>query len=112
VSPHALVWWAILVALVVVLVLAGVQVARAVREFSRLGSRMEALAELPVVAALERADADGRRIESAVAELPVLLERAKAALAVIRRGPMPVELVIAIARIRGEIAAFRKFSAR
>ncbi len=111
-SPHALVWWAILVALIVVLALTGAQGLRAWRELKRLGARVEALADLPVVSALERADADGRRIEAAVAALPALLERAKAAAAVIRQGPVPVQLVVAIARIRAEIAAFRRFSAR
>jgi hypothetical protein len=112
VSPHALVWWAILAGLVVLLGLLGAQALRAVRELKRLASRVEALADLPVVTALERADADGRRIEAAVAELPALLERAKAAAAMIRRGPLPVELFVAIARVRAEIAAFRKFAGR
>jgi hypothetical protein len=112
VSPYALIWWSTLIALVVVLALATAQALRAWREIKRLGDRVEAFADLPVVAALERADADGRRIESAVAELPALLERAKAAVAVIRQGPLPVELVVAIVRLRTEIAAFRKFSAR
>jgi hypothetical protein len=112
VSPYALVWWATAVALIVVLALTAAQGVRAWREVKRLGERVEALADLPVVTALERADADGRRIEAAIAELPALLERSKAAVAVIRQGPLPVELILAIARIRAEIAAFRRFSAR
>jgi predicted TIM-barrel enzyme len=96
----------------VLLGLLGAQALRAVRDLKRLASRVEALADLPVVTALERADAEGRRIEAAVAELPVLLERAKAAVVVIRRGPLPAELFVAIARVRAEIAAFRKFAGR
>ena len=111
-SLHALIWWTIAVALAVILVLAGAQAWRAFREIKRLGARIEALADLPVVSALERADADGRRIATAVAALSELLERAQAAVVVIRKGPLPVQLVAAVARLRAEIAAFRKFAAR
>jgi hypothetical protein len=112
VSPYALIWWATLIALAIVLVLAVAQALRAWREIERLGDRVAAYADLPVVAALERAAVDGRRIDAAIAELPALLERGQAAIAVIRKGPLPIELVGAILRVRSEIAAFRKFAGR
>jgi hypothetical protein len=112
VSPYALVWWAILIALAIILVLSVAQALRAWREIERLGDRVAALADLSVVAALERAAVDGRRIDAAIGEMPALLERANAAVVVIRRGPLPVELVGAILRVRSEIAAFRKFAGR
>ncbi len=111
-SPHALIWWAIAIALVVVLALAGAQIARALRELNRVQSRVEAYADLPVVKALARAEADARRLEAALAQIAPLAERAKVALAVIRRGPLPPELGAGIRRIRDEIAAFRSVARR
>jgi hypothetical protein len=112
VSAHALVWWAILAGAVVVAGLIIAQLLRTYREVTRLGSRVDAYGDLPVVRALERAEADGRRIESAVDQLPALIERGTIAVATIRRGPFPIELAQAIGRVRAEIAEFRKFAAR
>ena len=111
-SPYALIWWATLIAAAIVLVLTAAQALRAWREIERIGDRVAAYADLPVVAALERAAVDGRRIDTAIAELPALLERGQAAIAVIRKGPLPPELVGAIVRVRAEVAAFRRFSGR
>ncbi len=111
-SPYALAWWTILAAAVVVLIMVTLQAVRAWREIKRLNARIEAMSDLPVVIALARGAADARRIDAAIAEFPTLLERAKVATAVIRRGPLPPELFVAIARLRAEIAAFRKFAAR
>ena len=107
-----MVWWVILAASVAIGALTIVQLVRAFREVKRLASRVDAFADLPVVKALDRAEADGRRIEAAADQLPVLIARAKIAVATIRRGPLPAELIDAIARVRAEIAAFRKFAAR
>jgi hypothetical protein len=112
VSDEALFWWAFAIALVAVFVLIGMQVARAVREVVRLGARLEAFEDLPVLRALERADADGNRIDAAVSALPGLIERAKVAVATIRQGPFPPEFIATILRVRAEVAAFRRFSAR
>ena len=110
--PHALVWWVILVALAVVLVLAGAQAARAFREIKRLNERIDGFADLPVAKALPRAEANIRRIEEAVDQVEPLVERAKVAIAAIRRGPLPPGLVAGIRRVSAEIAAFRQVARR
>jgi hypothetical protein len=111
-TSHALVWWAILIALIVILALAGAQVAHALRELRRFNGRLEAFADLPVVKALARTEGSIRRIEDAVAQVEPLVERAKIAIAVIRRGPVPPELIGAIRRVSAEIAAFRSVARR
>jgi hypothetical protein len=111
-TPHALVWWAILIALVVILVLAGMQAAGALREIKRLNQRIEGFADLPVAKALPRAEANIRRIEVALDQIEPLVERAKIAIAAIRRGPLPAGLVAGIRRVRDEIAAFRRVARR
>lgn len=111
-TPHALVWWAILIALVVILVLAGAQAARALREIKRLNARIEGFAELPVAKALPRVEDDMRRIELAVDQVEPLIERARIAVAAIRRGPLPPGLIAGILRVRAEIAAFRAVARR
>ena len=57
-------------ALVVVLALAIGRLARAVSEMKRLLYRVEALGDLPVLKGIERAEADGRRIDASLAQLP------------------------------------------
>jgi hypothetical protein len=112
VSPHELVWWATLVALAVVLALAAMQAARALREFKRVTARVEGYADLPVVKALERAERDGQRIVAALAQFDTLVARARLAIAVIGRGPIPPEIRRAVACVRAEIVAFRRFARR
>ena len=111
-SSHAILWLVIAVALVIVLALCGAQLARALRESRRLSDRVDALADLPVVKKLERAEGDVRRIQAAVAQIAPLAARAELAIAVIRRGPFPPELVGAVRRIGAEIADFRSFARR
>jgi hypothetical protein len=112
VSPAAFVLWATLVALLVVLALAARAGVSALREVGRITERIDGYAELPVLAAMERAEADARRIAAALGELASLLARARAAAAVIRRGPIPPEVVAAFGRLRREFAAFRRFARR
>jgi hypothetical protein len=111
-TPHALVWWVILIALVVILALAGAQAARALREMKRLNERIEGFADLPVARALPCAEANINRIEEAVAQVEPLVERAKIAIAAIRRGPLPPGLVAGIRRVIAEVAAFREAARR
>ena len=111
-SAHAIVWWATLVALVIVLALAGAQAARALREFKRVQTRLAAFGELPVMKALANAEADMARIEGASGAVAPLVDRVQAALAVIRKGPIPPELIAAVQRVRSEIVALRRFTAR
>ncbi len=106
-SVTAAVWWASLACLIVVLVLIGVQVARIMRELGRIERRIAGYAGLPVVAALARAEIAAARIEAAIAQVEPLSARARAAADVIKRGPLPRELVAAYVRVRAEIAAFR-----
>ena len=112
VSANAIVWWVTLVALVVVLALTAVQVTRAIRELTRLKDRVSAYADLPVFKALERAETDAQRLERAVGNVAPLLERAEVALATIRRGPVPPELLPAAKRVVAEIVALRHFASR
>ena len=111
-SAHAIVWWATLIALVAVLALTGAQVARAWRELKRLKERVAGYAELPVMTALENAETGMHRLERAADNVAPLIDRAHAALAVIRRGPVPPELIAAVQRIRAEIVALRTFASR
>lgn len=111
-SPRAIVWIIIAVALAIVLIMVAVQALRAVCELKRFNRRLEDLGDLPIVQKLARAEDDVRRIEAAAASAAPLLARAQLALAVIKRGPLPPELVRAVRRIAAELAAFRAFSAR
>jgi hypothetical protein len=60
-----------------------------------------------VVAAIVRAEAASDRLEAAAAQIEPLTLRAQTAIEAIRRGPLPREIVVAYARVRAEIAAFR-----
>ena len=106
-SAHAIFWWIFAVALIVVLAMIASQALRAVRELKRFSSRLEALDDLPILKRLAGAEDDVRRIEAAAAQAAPLAARAEAAIAVIRRGPLPPELGRAIARVGAELAAFR-----
>ena len=111
-SPAALVLWTALVALLVVLALAGRAAAAALREIKRVSARVDDYADLPVVRAAERAQADAARIEAALDELPVLLARARMAAATICRGPIPPGVITAFLVVRRELVAFRRFARR
>ena len=111
-SPDRIVWWVTIVALVVILAFAGLQLMRAVRELKRVTTRLDELADLPVLKALERTQRRLAALEPAFAQLAPLLGRATAALAIIRKGPIPPEMVAAVLRIRSELAEFRRFAPR
>ena len=110
--PTTIVWWASLAALVIVLVLAGMQILRALREVKRLGTRIAAFEDLPVMAAIRKAEVDLGRLEHALEQVEPLLARAAAAIAIIRRGPFPPELRAAFRRFRADIVAFRTAARR
>ena len=105
-SAHALVWWATCVALVVVLALAGAQVARALRELKRVKARVAAFGDLPVVKALANvrgrraADRQPRRRTSRRCS-----SASQAALAVIRAARSRRSSIAAAQRLRAEIVA-------
>ena len=105
-SVTTAIWWAFLAAFLVVLVLIVMQLARIGRELVRIEHRITGYAELPVIAALMRAESSAMRIEAAAAQVEPLQARARMAVAVIKRGPLPPEIGIAYARVRAEIAAF------
>jgi len=100
------------VAVSLVLAFAGGQIVRAVRELRRLTARIEQYADLPVLRALERGEADVARIEAALAQVEPLVLRLRVALEVIRRGPVPAQFFAAVRRVRAEITAFRVSAAR
>ena len=106
-TATAAVWWTSLAGCVVVLVLIVVQLARMVRTLGRIERRISAYADLPVVAAMARAEAAAARLEAAAAQIEPLTLRALAAIEAIKRGPLPREVVVAYVRVRAEIAAFR-----
>lgn len=109
-SAAAIVLWIALVAFVAVLVLAGLQAARAVREVSRIKKRVDAYAELPLVAALQRAEQDAERLQHAIAVIDPLLARAQRAAATIRQGPIPPDVTNAVVRIGIEVQNLSEFS--
>jgi hypothetical protein len=112
VPAHALAWWVILAVLAVILAAAGLRVARALAELKRIAARVDGLADSPLLAAADRAEASLARIDADLAAVPALVERAAAAVAVIRKGPVPPELTAAARRIAAEIATFRRFARR
>ncbi|HEY0381777.1 MAG TPA: hypothetical protein VGC72_06220 [Candidatus Elarobacter sp.] len=107
VSANAIVWWASFAALVLVLVLAGMQLMRALRELNRVKARVAGYAELPVLRSLARAEGDAERLMGSLEQVAPLLERAEAAIAVIKRGPVPPDVVPAAKRLAAELAALR-----
>lgn len=111
-SANALVWWAALVAVIVALALAAAQAARALRELNRAKARVAGYGQLPVMKALENVEADVQRLQSTGDSVAPLVERAEAAIAVIRRGPVPPELIAAVRGLRAEIVALRRFASR
>lgn len=106
-SLRALVVWLTVAALAVLLVLIVLQLLRVLREVKRLLGRLEAFAELPLLAALDKAERDVRRLEAALAAIEPLLARVLVALAIIRKGPFPPELITAGRRIFTGIVALR-----
>lgn len=108
-SAHAIVWTLTGVLLVIVLALAASQALRGLREAKRAKARVDAYGELPMVAALHKAEADAQRLQASLTQVEPLMARAQVALATIRRGPFPAEVAGAYARVRDEIAAFRRF---
>ena len=110
-SANAIVWWVSLVAVLVVLGLAAAQLMRALRELKRLKARVAGYADLPVLAALTRAEADAQRLQGAVEGVAPLVARAQDAVAIIRRGPVPPELIAAAKRLSAEVSALRRFGA-
>jgi hypothetical protein len=111
VSATAIVWLVIVVAWIVVLVLVAGQALRAVREALRLRRRVGGYRDLPLLAAAERASEDVQRLERTAAEAEPLLLRAQDAIEVIRRGPLPPEVIDAFRLVRDELAAFRRLRA-
>ena len=106
-SAGAIVWLIAFVALLVVLALAGAQASRALRELKRLQRRVEAFGDLEVVRAAERSTRSASRLQASAEAITPLVERAEAALAVIRQGPLPREFTSTVVRISAELAAFR-----
>jgi len=102
--------WVALAAFAAVLLLAGLQAARAAREVRRIKQRVDAYAELPLVASLQRAGQDAERIQLAIAGIDPLLTRAQAAVATIRRSPIPPDVTNAVVRIGIEVQNLREFS--
>jgi hypothetical protein len=112
VSATALVWWVSLFAVIVVLALAVMQLLRALRDGKRIAGRIEALADHPMFAALEKAEADIGRLERAGAQFVQLAERAVLAVTTIRKGPLPPEVVAGYRLLRGQVTTIRGVARR
>ena len=80
-----LLWIGLTVAGLIFLDLLFVEVRRIVREGKRIASRLAAYAELPLFTQLAASERDLDRIARAIDALALLLERAQAAFAVMRR---------------------------
>ncbi|HEX3551258.1 MAG TPA: hypothetical protein VHT53_12815 [Candidatus Elarobacter sp.] len=111
-SAHTIVWWTVAAGLAALLIATGVQLAAAARAAYRCAEHAAGIGDLPVAGAIERAQIDMARIQADAEAVRALVERAAAAVAIIRRGPVPPELLAAIRGVRAEIAAFRRFARR
>jgi hypothetical protein len=78
-------WIGVIVAAFVFLDLLFVELRRVFRELNRLVTRIEAYGELPIFSLLAAGEADMDRIARAVEAVPPLIERARSAIAVVRR---------------------------
>jgi len=107
-SVHAAVWWTVLVLFMGLLIASGVPLVRAYRTLKRAADRLGD-AGRPVFAAGDAAARDIARLEAALSQLPDLAARARAALDIIRAGPLPPGLRTAFARMRAEVASFRAY---
>ncbi len=106
-SAHALLWWVVLAAAIVLSVMSASQVARAIGGLKKLGMRVDGYADLPVVAAVNRAERDAQRLADDLERVQPLLARAAAAVEVIKRGPVPPEMKAAFRRMLSGAAALR-----
>ncbi|MGD0053068.1 MAG: hypothetical protein ABSD03_14805 [Vulcanimicrobiaceae bacterium] len=111
-DAEAVVRGTLLAAVVVVLLAAGLQIVRALRGLLRIRARLVAHAGSPAATALAQAQRDVARLQAARAACDLLLARAQAALATIRRGPLPPGVVALLARLRAELAAFNASARR
>ncbi|MBV9439120.1 MAG: hypothetical protein JOZ24_03915 [Candidatus Eremiobacteraeota bacterium] len=111
-SARTIVWAAILVALIVVLGVAAVRAFGAMREVRTLKRRVDALGDLPIVGALEKAQRDVERLQTLGERVTPLAERAALALAALRRNPIPPDLRAAALRIVTEVQELQTFVPR
>jgi hypothetical protein len=107
-SASAIVWLVSAIAVIVVLALAARHALRAVREAQRLRRRAEEYRKLPLFASLSTFERDTARLEAIATRAEPLVARALVAIAVIRRGPLPPDVIAAYHRVRGQVAAFRR----
>ena len=103
----AVIWWTIVAAWLLVFVMIGLQLVRIARQLLRATRRVGDIADLPVMAAVDRGQANIARLEGVAAQIDPLVVRARSAVEVIKRGPFPPEIVDAYLRLRAELAAFR-----
>jgi len=89
VNQSAIGWIALAIAVFVYLDLLFVELRRMYREGKRIVTRVLAYAELPVVERLDRAADDAERLARALEAIDPLLDRGRAALAVILRAGRP-----------------------
>jgi hypothetical protein len=109
-SVSAAAWWTILGIVVAVAIIAGVLLARAGREVLRIRKRLEAYADLPIVAAVAQAEVDAGRLEVALVQIEPLIARAEAALSALRRGPIPPEVAGSVAFVSAELRELRELT--
>jgi hypothetical protein len=93
-SAPAIVWTITGIVLVLLLILAGLQIARAVGEAKRLIARVRAYPQLPVFAAARQAQIDAVRLQTATRQARGLSIRARTALAAIRQGIAAIRALV------------------
>lgn len=77
-------WIALAIAVLVFFDLLIVEIRRALREAKRIVRRLQGYAELPLFSLLAASEHDTERLNGALEQIPVLLERARSALETIR----------------------------
>jgi len=107
VTVSAAIWWTIGTAWLLVFVMIVMQLVRIARRLLRATRRVGEYADLPVMAAVDRGQANIARLEGVAAQIDPLVVRTRSAVEVIKRGPFPAEIVDAYVRLRAELAAFR-----
>jgi hypothetical protein len=83
-SSTGVTWVAVAVAVIVFLDVLFVELRRCVREASRIVTRLNAYADLPLFSLLAATGDDIDRLNAALEAIPALLERGQAAIAMIR----------------------------
>jgi hypothetical protein len=107
-SVSSVAWWAILAIVIIVAVAVLVLLGMSARQLLRIQRRLNAYATLPIVAAVERAQVNAVRIDTAVAQVAPLIARAETAMTQIGRGPVPPDVAAGLGAVTSELHELRE----